>query len=168
MKECRRVVVTGDTSGLVVDDSVVEAAVLAPRGNALVTLWGETAPARLPGVSEPTGDPYLPAPGSWRVSLLTILPDSAPLLADGSGTVLPDLAARMARGPGRGMHLTATVDVVLVVEGAVVLELEDGREVALATGDSVVQRGVLHGWRNRTTEPAVLAVFMVGAHHDQG
>jgi hypothetical protein len=29
----------------------------------------------------------------------------------------------------------------------------------------VVQNGTRHRWGNRGTEPAVLAVFLIGAHH---
>ena len=31
-------------------------------------------------------------------------------------------------------------------------------------GDTVVQNGTRHRWGNRGTEPAVLAVFLIGAH----
>ena len=41
-----------------------------------------------------------------------------------------------------GMHTTDTID----------------------SGDTVVQNGTRHRWRNRGTEPAVLAVFLMGAH----
>jgi quercetin dioxygenase-like cupin family protein len=34
----------------------------------------------------------------------------------------------------------------------------------LHPGDTVVQNGTRHRWGNRGTEPAVLAVFLIGAH----
>jgi len=34
----------------------------------------------------------------------------------------------------------------------------------LRPGDTVVQNGTRHRWVNRGTEPAVMAVFMCGAH----
>ena len=49
------------------------------------------------------------------------------------------------------------------ISGEVVLELDDGAEVTLRPGDTVVQNGTRHAWRNRTSEPAVLVVVLVGA-----
>ena len=37
-------------------------------------------------------------------------------------------------------------------------------EKAVRPGDTVVQNGTRHRWGNRGTEPAVLAVFITGAH----
>jgi len=53
--------------------------------------------------------------------------------------------------PGRHplMHRTATVDYGIVLEGEIVLLLDD-QEVALKTGDVVVQRGTIHAWANRS------------------
>jgi mannose-6-phosphate isomerase-like protein (cupin superfamily) len=48
-----------------------------------------------------------------------------------------------------------------------VLELDDGATVHLRPGDTVVQNGTRHRWSNPGTEPAVLAVFICGAHHDR-
>ena len=62
-----------------------------------------------------------------------------------------------------GMHTTDTVDYEFVISGEVVLELDDGAEVTLRPGDTVVQNGTRHAWRNRTSEPAVLVVVLVGA-----
>jgi quercetin dioxygenase-like cupin family protein len=79
--------------------------------------------------------------------------------------VLPDLAERMRAGGGTGMHTTDTVDVVLVVSGAITLELVDGTAVGLAAGDTVVQLGEPHRWVNHGPDPATIALFMVGADH---
>jgi hypothetical protein len=159
----RRVVV-----GSSVDDSNVEEVALAPRGNRLAVLWGRDDVASLPVPVEhelPAG--FLPPPGGWRFSLLTFLPDDSLPLGEGEGTVLPDLSAQMAKGGGRGMHTTPSVDVVLVVTGELALEVDDGSEVRLAAGDTVVVHGARHGWRNRSAEPATVALFMVGAHHPE-
>ena len=43
------------------------------------------------------------------------------------------------------------------------MDLDDGVEVHLRAGDTVVQNGTRHAWRNHTDQPAVLAVFMAGA-----
>jgi hypothetical protein len=62
-----------------------------------------------------------------------------------------------------GMHATSTVDYIIVLDGRVWLELDDGELVELARGDTVVQNGTRHAWRNLGAEPATLAVVMVGA-----
>jgi quercetin dioxygenase-like cupin family protein len=46
-----------------------------------------------------------------------------------------------------GMHATDTLDLMVVLDGAVVLGLDDGSERTLTAGDHVVQRGTLHRWR---------------------
>jgi len=79
---------------------------------------------------------------------------------------LPGLAAHMEPAHP-GMHTTATVDYEYVVSGRVVLELDDGASVELGPGDTVVQNGTRHRWSNAGTGPAVLAVFICGAHHDR-
>ena len=52
----------------------------------------------------------------------------------------------------------------MILSGELILELDDGVEKVLRPGDIVVQNGTRHRWGNRGTEPAVFAVFMVGAH----
>jgi mannose-6-phosphate isomerase-like protein (cupin superfamily) len=78
---------------------------------------------------------------------------------------LPGLAAHL-EPDNPGMHTTATVDYEYIVSGSVVLELDDGVEVELHAGDTVVQNGTRHAWRNRTDEPCLLVVVLIGAHHD--
>ena len=64
-----------------------------------------------------------------------------------------------------GMHTTATVDYEFVVSGSIVLELDDGTEVELHPGDTVVQNGTRHAWRNQGSEPCQMVVVLIGAHH---
>ncbi|KAJ7433435.1 hypothetical protein B0H11DRAFT_760825 [Mycena galericulata] len=47
---------------------------------------------------------------------------------------------------------TVSLDYAIVFKGSVILELEDGKRVTLNEGDTVVQRGTMHTWRNETTE----------------
>lgn len=63
---------------------------------------------------------------------------------------------------GPGMHATDTIDYLVVVKGKVVLVTETGETVCDA-GDLIVDRGVLHGWRNDGAEPALLALVMIDA-----
>jgi quercetin dioxygenase-like cupin family protein len=80
--------------------------------------------------------------------------------------LLPGLAGHM-EVDDPGMHTTATIDFEVVLSGTVPLELDDGATVELRPGDTVVQNGTRHRWSNTGTEPAVLAVFICGAHHDR-
>jgi len=61
------------------------------------------------------------------------------------------------------MHATDTLDYLIVLSGQVTLVLEKG-EAALGPGDFVVDRGVLHGWRNDGAEPCICAVVNLPAH----
>ena len=46
------------------------------------------------------------------------------------------------------MHRTQSVDFGIVLEGAVVMVLDDGSETFMQRGDVAVQRGTMHAWRN--------------------
>ena len=61
------------------------------------------------------------------------------------------------------LHQTPTVDYVTVVKGRVVLELDDGKAVELNAGDTVVQQGTRHAWRNPGDQPATISVVLLGA-----
>jgi quercetin dioxygenase-like cupin family protein len=60
------------------------------------------------------------------------------------------------------MHRTQTLDYVVVIEGEVVLVLDDS-EVTLKKSDVVVQRGTDHAWENRSDKLARLAFFHISA-----
>jgi quercetin dioxygenase-like cupin family protein len=55
----------------------------------------------------------------------------------------------------------------VVLSGEVALEIDDGATVRLGPGDTVVQNGTRHRWSNPGAEPAVVAVCLIGAHHDR-
>jgi quercetin dioxygenase-like cupin family protein len=62
------------------------------------------------------------------------------------------------------MHTTDTIDFEVIISGQVYLKLSDGTEKLLKPGDTVVQNGTRHLWRNPGPEPCLMAVFMVGAN----
>jgi quercetin dioxygenase-like cupin family protein len=84
-------------------------------------------------------------------------PGPAPY-ADGTRFVVFDFP------PGHtiGTHRTETVDYVVVLDGEMQLDLDDGT-VVLHAGDTVVQRGTNHAWANRSNAPTRIAVVMVPA-----
>ena len=64
------------------------------------------------------------------------------------------------------MHRTKTLDYVVVIEGEVILLLDDS-EVALKAGDVVVQRGTNHAWENRSEKIARAAFFHIDAQFSE-
>ena len=67
-------------------------------------------------------------------------------------------------GPGVSSrrHRTNSVDYAVVISGEIDMELDEG-EVHLKAGDILVQRGTIHNWVNRGTEPCVIAFVLVAA-----
>jgi Cupin domain len=60
------------------------------------------------------------------------------------------------------LHATATIDLGFVLDGSVVLEMEDGSTAVLHQGDAFVQPGTAHQWRNTTDEQAVIGLVVIG------
>lgn len=60
------------------------------------------------------------------------------------------------------MHATDTIDYLIVLSGRCTLVLETG-EVELDAGDFVIDRGVMHGWRNDHDLPCTCAVANIAA-----
>lgn len=67
-----------------------------------------------------------------------------------------------APGVAARNHRTSSVDYIAVVSGEIDMELE-GSVVHLRAGDVMVQRGTIHNWVNRGTEPCVLSVVLIDA-----
>ena len=59
-------------------------------------------------------------------------------------------------------HRTDSIDYGVILSGEIEMDL-DGTVVRLKAGDTFVQRGTIHNWINRGTEPCVLAVILVDA-----
>ena len=86
---------------------------------------------------------------------------------DVTSTTIPNgVVCRISRfGPGvvPRVHRTASVDYAIVLSGEIDMEMDDGFEVHLETGDVMVQRGTYHSWTNRGTVPCRLAAILVDA-----
>ena len=67
----------------------------------------------------------------------------------------------------RDFHATDSVDLNVVVSGAVVLELDDSTRVALSAGDITVVTGNEHTWHNTADEPADVLSVILGAVREQ-
>ena len=58
------------------------------------------------------------------------------------------------------MHLTSTIDVIVLINGSVRLVLDDD-ETVLRAGDVVIQRGTNHAWICDGPEPALLVAVLI-------
>lgn len=173
----RRVVTGHDGSGKAVvasDEEVEPVTVALSPGSEFHRLWGaDAAPSFPDDGSMPAHTTYFPPVGGFRFGLFSVPPaTTVPADLDVPAALaemeekLPGLAGHM-EPEHPGMHTTATVDYEYVIEGEVVLELDDGVEVTLRPGDTVVQNGTRHAWHNRGDTTARLVVVLVGAHHSE-
>lgn len=170
-----RLVVTGhDNDGRAVfanDGLVAPITLAAMPGAEFHRLWGSDGPQTYPDAgAAPHAPAYFPAVGGFRFGLFTLPPVQEADYPDDMQAAMAEVESRL---PGLmahmeiddpGMHTTDTTDFEIVLSGQVVLELDDGAEVTLSPGDTVVQNGTRHRWRNPGTEPAVIGVAIVGAH----
>ena len=176
--DVRRVVTGHAASGksvFVSDESVAPRKPVLLPGAEFTMLWGGDQTPHFPDDgSMPDWHTYFPPVGGFRFSIFTLPPGTAEARTDGL-TTEEAIADGEAKLPGLlgymelddpGMHTTDTIDFEVVLEGTVILELDDGAEVTLHPGDTVVQNGTRHRWRNPGDVPARLALFVCGAEHD--
>jgi mannose-6-phosphate isomerase-like protein (cupin superfamily) len=174
MHEVRRVVTGHSADGKAVfasDDRVAVSPLGSGSDGGIHQLWGGDQPPTFPGDgSPPNRATFFPGVGGYRFLMVTMPPAGSPPPGGDPATIqadmeraFPGLAAHM-EPDNPGMHTTDTIDFEYVVSGEVVLELDDGAEVVLHPGDTVVQNGTRHRWHNRTNEPAAYVAFLVGAH----
>jgi mannose-6-phosphate isomerase-like protein (cupin superfamily) len=170
-----RRVVTGRTadgkSVFVADEEVETATVTLMPGTGFHRIWGSDTTVTLPTDGSPPAAPrFFPPTDGFRFLVWSIGPAGATVERDiDVGAAVAEIEARL---PGLidhnepddpGMHTTDTIDFDYVVSGEVVLELDDGAEVLLRSGDCVVQNGTRHRWRNPGTEPCTIVTALVGA-----
>lgn len=163
----RRVVTGHDASGrsvFVSDEAVAPAA-----HTGFHRLWGgDTTPQFPDDGGMPDHHMYVPPIGGFRFGMFAIPPEG---VAGSDAIGLTDIETeapgllRYMDPSDPGMHTTDTIDFEVVLEGTVVLELDDGAKVTLHAGDTVVQNGTRHRWSNPGDTTARLAVFMCGASH---
>src|SRR5687767_1488893 len=146
-------------------------------GTTFHEIWSTRAtPApidRASGEPGKAGIELLPPAGGTRIRILDIPPD------DGTVAALPREAVRAlfeAIGAGHTlpddpphplMHRTETIDYGIVLEGEVVLILDDC-ETIVRGGDVVVQRGTSHAWANRSSSNARIAFILIDGRYDEG
>src|SRR5262249_27082822 len=63
-------------------------------------------------------------------------------------------------------HRTDSIDYAVVMSGEIDMNL-DGTVVHLKAGDVLVQRGTIHNWINKGSEPCVIAFVLISARSEQ-
>jgi hypothetical protein len=169
----RRVVTGHDAAGKAVFASDSEVAGLTLDlfpGWEFFDIWGgDQTPSFPDSGSKPPIATYFPAVEGFRFSFSIIPPGGTVGKPDldverATAEVESALPGMMAHLEPDGMHRTDTIDFEIVMQGQVYLQVDDGVEKLLQTGDTVVQNGTRHVWRNPGPDDCLLAVFMVGAH----
>jgi len=80
----------------------------------------------------------------------------------GGGTVFRVL--RLEPNNTQRVHRTDSIDYAIVMSGEIEMELEPGEPTThLKAGDVIVQRGTIHNWINRGTEPCQIAFVLIDA-----
>jgi quercetin dioxygenase-like cupin family protein len=140
----------------------------ARPGYVSTRIWvTDRTPARITGVRETAARPDTlePPPGGSVCRIVTVPPDAAYRDRVGPRDVQaffaamgsPGASTSSPTGPHPYMQRTRTLDLCLVLEGAVTLVL-DTAEVDLTAGDTAVIRASNHAWSNRSSGPAVVAI----------
>jgi hypothetical protein len=173
----RRVVVGTNEDGR----SVVLSDGPAPHTHDFASLPGQSqtriwrtpgVPSTTPPSEEPTTDtgPALPGAGGASFLIVQFAPDEVAQAPGFDGAAVgaefatwaSDIAA--STDPDEpSLHRTRTLDFAVVLDGEVWLEVDDGVQTRLAAGDTVVQIAGRHGWHNKTSRPATVAVVLTDA-----
>lgn len=150
------------------------AKLIAVEEAGLAEIWtADLAPGRLLDATDRLKDEDLrlePATGAVKVRWFSVAPDD-----DGRSVEEKEAAAAFAfaavgaadarvdtsRHPM--MHKTKTLDVIILIKGAVDLVLDEGAPMSLKAGDVVIQRATNHAWINRGEETALLAAILIDA-----
>ncbi len=151
----------GPDGATFMSDQPVAAIDLAGKSVQARFLWGRDDIATIPNAGEqPPLAGALPAPGGWRFSMLTI---------DAGATreyhaFIVNAMGPLAEPDHPGFHTTPTLDLITMIDGELVLELDRGEERLLRRGDSAILHGVRHRWHNRGSRAATLVAVMFGAN----
>ena len=169
-KPVRRVV-TGhrvDGSSSVLIDAPAPNVRQRAAGNGSTLLWvTDETPAALSESDRAARDIGVPPPTRGSIFRVAEFPPGVGGEVRDNETVLRDfgIGPDVARGhPPRhpAIHRTRSLDYIVVLEGEIVLLLDDG-EVTLKAGDVVVQQGTNHAWINRGAATCRLAMVFIDA-----
>jgi hypothetical protein len=132
-------------------------------------IWGWDQP---PDLADPPlayrARSHFPPPEGIRVFAQEVILGEQPETdVQGQGAeALAELISRQAHGrqvvdQRRGMHRTDSIDIGVVVSGAITVEEPSGTRHRLTAGDVYVQQGGTHAWLTDPTQPPARVVFVV-------
>ncbi|CAN5648289.1 hypothetical protein BH11ACT8_BH11ACT8_02160 [soil metagenome] len=169
--------VTDAGQSVVLEDAVLPPVTLALMpGVEMFQVWGTEGPLVSPlGQPQPASGGFFPGAGGTRFGLFRLPPEpkepvepeplddatAAAGVAEAESKVAGLLGVFDPNAPG--MHQTVTTDYIIVIEGDLWVEVDDGVEVHLPVGTCLVQNGARHGWRNHGDVPATLAYVILDA-----
>lgn len=183
-KPVRRIVTGHDAEGR----AVIQEDGGVPR---VQRIGGETGPifhevwntrATPAPIDRTSGEPHeegiklAPPANGTRIRILDIPPDDASLAdvtpeqarAHFAEIGAEDASSHVGEGSRHAhMHRTETIDYGIVLEGEIVLIVDEG-ETTVRAGDIVVQRGTNHGWANRTDRNCRIAFILIDGKFEEG
>jgi quercetin dioxygenase-like cupin family protein len=177
----RRVITGHDARGkaIVLEDGLAPAVRTNPHrpGHISVDLWKTSAAPVVVSRAEPdpTAGPKqlhpLPRGTVFRIS--EIAPETEAIRnmdATQAQAVFKAMGNESASTFGQNqrhpfMHRTETLDYAVVLEGEIVMLLDD-EDVHLKAGDVVIQRGTNHAWSNRSDKPCRMLYVLIDGEFD--
>lgn len=171
-KPIRRVVTGHDEKGksvVTIDGPATNIVTSEHRPGGRTNLWRTIdAPADMSGNGDAADAKFdlAPLPRGTNFRISEFPPEDPEEFARIDGTKAfaeigaADAIDRQARHPF--MHKTGTVDYGIVLEGEIVMLLDD-TDVPLKAGDIVIQRGTNHAWANRSDKLCRMAFILIDA-----
>ena len=171
-KKVRRVVTGHNSAGkaIVASDTEVEGFKLG--GIEFTRFWGADRPQKMPDDgAQPNVTKHFPPPGGYRFGMITIAPNFVmPVEPQAVQAMMaemekhsPGASAYMEpTGAVPGMHTSDTIDLEYILSGEIWLELDDGVQVHLRAGDTLVLNAARHVWHNKGDVPCTILLFFVG------
>lgn len=176
----RRVVTGHDENGkaiIVSDGQPINANDFEHSPGMHVALLWRTEPNATVGksVTDATGSVlnWTPLPGGTQAMLTIFPPDSVMMdphfnpMAAGRELMekMPGLAEKFEMD-APGFHTVDTVDYGIILDGELILELDDGSMTVMHKHDVIIQNGTRHAWRNQTEKPVPVLFVLTGAKRE--
>lgn len=172
MTVIRRVVSGHDKEGRAVvasDEQLSGLDIPGMSGFEILNIWGSDQTHQYPDDgSKPDYQNFFAPVGGYRFLIFTVPPDS-PIEVNEADKPPSEMEAKFPgllqtfKPDAPGMHRSATVDLLYVIEGRCELELDDGERVSLGAGDTFIQSGTMHAWRNPFDVQCKIIGVIVGA-----
>jgi hypothetical protein len=164
-----RRIITGERDGKSFFATTEQVApIVRDNGTKFWGIWGAEDVTRLPNDGSPDYvQTFFPPTGGYRVHFVEFPAAGSPPVEPVGEWPPSGLDTDFQyRDRAAGMHMTDSVDIVIVIEGQIGLESEDGTVVELTPGDVVIQNGAVHAWRYRDA-PCRLCFVNLGAVRDK-